>query len=224
MKVGEFFVILNTMKLKLFLTSIFILLSLVAYKTYRDTVALKSIDSYESCIASKGSLIQESYPATCITRLGTRFPEPIKNSQIDDSWKIFVNITKHYTFLYPPDQTVNAENLSRVIIGGRGIHHPLYAPLSITTYPNPQKLSLRDWFKSTYPNDLVTAQYFEDFEINNIRGIKYHNPSSSLDSYYILGPNIILSFAPIDSGTTPEEINIQNMENLTIISTVKFTD
>ncbi len=63
------------MKLKLFLLSIIALLSLVAYQKYSEYSALKFIDSYESCVTAKGSLIQESYPATCITRLGARFPQ-----------------------------------------------------------------------------------------------------------------------------------------------------
>lgn len=61
------------MKLKLFLFGIFTLLSLVAYQQYRDFAAIKSISSYESCAAAKESRIQESYPATCVTRLGTKF-------------------------------------------------------------------------------------------------------------------------------------------------------
>lgn len=212
------------MKLKHFYLSLFVILSLVAYQKYTELSALKSIDSYESCIAAKGSHIQESYPAVCVTSLGTQFTESIKNSLTDDTWKTFINSAKHYSLSYPPDQTVNAENLSRIIVGGRDIHDPLYAPISITTYPNPQKLSLRDWFKSTYPSDRVTAQYFEDFVVNDISGIKYHNHSLPLDSYFILGPSIVLSFDPIDSGSTPEEINNQNIENFTIISTVKFTN
>ncbi len=68
------------MKLKLFLISIFVLLSLVAYQQYSEYSSLKSINSYESCATAKGSIIQESYPATCITRLGSRFTEPINKS------------------------------------------------------------------------------------------------------------------------------------------------
>ncbi len=64
------------MKLKLFLLSIFALLALVAYQKYSEYSILKSINSYESCMAAKGSLVQETYPATCITRLGSHFPEP----------------------------------------------------------------------------------------------------------------------------------------------------
>ena len=68
------------MKLKIFIVSIIVLLTLVAYKTYTETKTLKSINSYESCVAAKGSEIQTSYPATCITRLGSQFAQPI-NSQ-----------------------------------------------------------------------------------------------------------------------------------------------
>jgi len=70
------------MKLKLLVASIFALLSLVAYQKYSEYSTLTSIDSYESCIAAKGSLIQESYPATCVTRLGTRFTQSVLS---DDS-------------------------------------------------------------------------------------------------------------------------------------------
>ena len=65
------------MKLKLFIASIAVLLSLVAYKQYRDFAVIKSVTSYESCASAKGSIIQESYPATCITRLGSRFNQYI---------------------------------------------------------------------------------------------------------------------------------------------------
>ena len=69
------------MKLKLFLLSILVLLSLVAYQKYSEYQTLKSINSYETCIAAKSSTIQESYPATCITRLGSRFTQLVE--QVD---------------------------------------------------------------------------------------------------------------------------------------------
>ena len=61
------------MKLKLFFLSIIVLLSLVAYQKYSEYSALKSIDSYESCLAVKGSRTQNSYPPNCVTKLGTQF-------------------------------------------------------------------------------------------------------------------------------------------------------
>lgn len=78
MKVGEFFYLLHLihMKLKLLIVAIVATLALVGFKTYRDTAALKAINSYESCLSAKGSLLQESYPATCVTRIGTHFTQP----------------------------------------------------------------------------------------------------------------------------------------------------
>ena len=79
------------MKLKLFIFVILILISAVAYKTYADYSALKSIDSYDSCVTAKGSVIQESYPPTCVTRLGNRFSQ----------WTKYENYIGKYTFYYP---------------------------------------------------------------------------------------------------------------------------
>ncbi len=73
------------MKLKLLIIGILVVLTLVGYQTYAKYAALKSIDSYESCVASPGSLIQESYPATCVTRFGTRFIQPVPEELVRDN-------------------------------------------------------------------------------------------------------------------------------------------
>lgn len=69
------------MKLKLLIASILIVLGLVAYKQYRDFSDLKSINSYEACATTKGSVIQTTYPSTCITRIGTHFTQPTTPSE-----------------------------------------------------------------------------------------------------------------------------------------------
>mgnify|MGYP001570856381 CR=1 FL=1 len=71
------------MKLKLLIGGIIIIVSLVAYQKYSEYSDLKSIDSYNSCITAKGSVIQESYPSTCVTRLGASLTKTIPplNSQ-----------------------------------------------------------------------------------------------------------------------------------------------
>jgi hypothetical protein len=77
------------MKLKLLAVSIFAILSFVAYQKYQEISTLKSVDSYESCIVTKGSTIQESYPSICITRLGSRFIEKtISDTYSDDKYQI----------------------------------------------------------------------------------------------------------------------------------------
>lgn len=95
------------MKLKLFLISIFIFLSLVGYQKYAEISALKSIDSYESCVSATGSTIQESYPATCVTRLGKRYTEPTPMPVMNTSdWKTYTHPKYSFTFQYPPDWKV----------------------------------------------------------------------------------------------------------------------
>lgn len=79
------------MKIKLFILAIFVLLSFVAYQKYSEYFSLKSIDSYEACITAKGSVIQESYPATCVTRLGSRFIQPIPSLNLTPSPEIIKN-------------------------------------------------------------------------------------------------------------------------------------
>ncbi len=102
------------MKLKLFFISIFILLIFVAYQKYSEYSTLKSIDSYESCAAAKGSVIQESYPATCITRLGSRFTQPIAPSTITlDQTKEIQTYTHNefkFTFDFPMTWEVMTPN------------------------------------------------------------------------------------------------------------------
>lgn len=69
------------MKLKLLLASIFVLISFVAYQKYSEYSTLKSIDSYDSCATAKGNIIQESYPATCVTRLKSHFVQAIPSPE-----------------------------------------------------------------------------------------------------------------------------------------------
>jgi hypothetical protein len=72
------------MKLKLIIISTIAILTLVGYQKYSDYSFLKSINSYDSCVSAKGSVIKESYPATCITLLGSSFTETIKSPSSQD--------------------------------------------------------------------------------------------------------------------------------------------
>lgn len=37
----------------------------------------QNVLSYEECLVTEGSLLQESYPATCVTRSGQQFVQPL---------------------------------------------------------------------------------------------------------------------------------------------------
>ncbi|MBI5019420.1 hypothetical protein HZB58_04065 [Candidatus Gottesmanbacteria bacterium] len=62
------------------LTLIFgILLGAGGLFAYQEYVAVPEPATYEACIKARGSVIQESYPATCVTRDKKRFTQPITN-------------------------------------------------------------------------------------------------------------------------------------------------
>lgn len=44
---------------------------------YQEYTRAPEVTSYEACLKAKGSTLQESYPATCVTRDGKRFTQPI---------------------------------------------------------------------------------------------------------------------------------------------------
>lgn len=56
-----------------------VLIGVGGYFAYQEYTT-PYVASYEQCVRSKGSVIQESYPATCITPNGKRFIQPVSNS------------------------------------------------------------------------------------------------------------------------------------------------
>lgn len=101
------------MKLKFLIVSIIVLLALVAYKTYHEYSALKAVDSYKTCMASRGRIspsVAYPNPPICITRLGSRFtqsltiptPTPMPLRDITN-WKTYTNNKYHFELKYPSE-------------------------------------------------------------------------------------------------------------------------
>lgn len=94
----------------------FVLVGAGGYAAYQEYKAPPSISSYETCVQARGSRIQESYPATCVTRDGRQFTQPLtKNEQRNlvppdetSKWKTYTNTVRGYTINYPPDWTIDA--------------------------------------------------------------------------------------------------------------------
>ena len=101
------------MKLR-YLLLILAILSISWYaNNYSQSHQLNSIDSYESCVSAKGSIIQGSYPATCVANDGSRFVEPTNNSAIDTTeWRSYINNEYGFSFQYPQNWQFNEEYLS----------------------------------------------------------------------------------------------------------------
>jgi len=80
------------------------------------------INSYADCLVAKGSIVQESYPATCVTATGRRFTQPISSPTPESvkptadptaDWKTYNNTEYNYSLKYPPNLTVGENGMSR---------------------------------------------------------------------------------------------------------------
>lgn len=230
------------MQLKLFLISIFVLLTLVGYKSYSETKILKSIDSYESCIAAKGSVIQESYPATCVTSLGSRFIEVITHNNQSYSGDIsqgyhltslkeisgyttFIEPRYNFSFEYPSNLTIiklksgpgNAStqwSFSDKPLNLEDDKDSIYAQMSDAIYllPHATQKSMVDYAKS------INSQLLVDSTIvgskSAIRTLDHDSAGYVIDTEF---GAISFSFNSVKDG----EINsaIQH-----ILDSFKFTD
>jgi len=71
------------------------------------------IDSYDQCVVAKGSYVQESNPATCVTSNGLRFKGPIASptSTPDPTanWKTYINQVLGFQLNYPPTLKVTQD-------------------------------------------------------------------------------------------------------------------
>ena len=76
--------------------------------------------TYEECASLPNSIIQESYPATCVTADGQRFVQPISTSTAlptetaapTANWKTFITDDKKVSFKYPSGWTVDQNTTS----------------------------------------------------------------------------------------------------------------
>lgn len=90
------------MKLKLLGFGIISLILLtIGYQKYSEYQSLRSIKNYDECVVAKGSIIQESYPATCITSVGSRFTEQLSTKNVTNGWSIYQNRDHYFSFEYP---------------------------------------------------------------------------------------------------------------------------
>ena len=217
------------MKIKIFITSIFILLALASYQKYSEYSVLKSIDSYESCAAAKGSTIQESYPATCVTRLNSQYIQPIKNS--NDDWKIFNNPQYNFTFEYPESWDITSIYNVRIELSPKNVKDKNAPRIMIQIVNNPENKSLSQLHKAS----LGLENYHGEYNVNNstilvsgnIAAYSKNTDCQPLicDIYYFTHSAKIYSIQNIflsDSDTY--NINMQRQILNQILSSFKFTN
>jgi len=77
------------------------------------------INSYDQCIAAKGSSLQESNPPICVTINGLRFKGPISSPTLTPdptaNWKTYTNPSLGYSFSYPQNTSIEVYGDSTVI-------------------------------------------------------------------------------------------------------------
>jgi hypothetical protein len=56
-------------------------LGFLAYQNWQLRQQIHTPTTYQECVEAPGSMIQESYPATCITKNGARFTQPLTNEE-----------------------------------------------------------------------------------------------------------------------------------------------
>lgn len=92
------------MKLKVIgYCTVALILLIVGYQKYSEYQSLRLINNYDECVAAKGSVIQESFPSTCITNIGTHFTEQLTIKNVTNRWNIYHNRDRYFSFEYPEE-------------------------------------------------------------------------------------------------------------------------
>lgn len=121
-----FLLILFCIALGLLISKLFPVLSLI------NPSQIPTPTTYDDCLKFPGSIIQESYPATCVTKDGLRFTQVLTDEERKNilppapaaDWKTYTSIENNLYFMYPPDfdivsadfNFIPAYNLSNPII------------------------------------------------------------------------------------------------------------
>lgn len=167
------------------------------------------IDSYESCIEARGSIIQES-PATCVAHDGSRFIQPIPIPSADTSmWNTYTNGAYGYTFQYPPDWSVVEEYIyetsSSYTKNG----------LVLSVYVKDHNNFTQMYIDSELP--LSTGLVSQEGTINiDGKAVKYQKYGDQTTHYSDFGIDLLPNFA-IDTYYSNDNIS-------QILSTFRFTN
>ncbi|GEM_PF-1742510 len=141
------------------------------------------VSSYEDCIIAKGSIVQESYPATCVTKDGKSFrqiltDEEKKNLQPPDptaNWKTYTNsnfsfVIKYYPNLSPQEQIIDNSTFISFVNKEKQSNGPISILVSKTDLDSAIKFT-----KWTIEGHVV-ARLLEEksVEISDAKGIRLH--------------------------------------------------
>jgi len=98
------------------------------------------INSYDQCVAAKGSYLQESNPATCVTSSGLRFKgaasSPTPTVDPTANWKTYTNNQEKIAFDYPQNWSLANYDKESIVVGddrteGLTIFFGIYSPFAL---------------------------------------------------------------------------------------------
>lgn len=204
---------------------IFIFLCIGTYVAYmRGYIFVKTPTSYEECLHTRGSRLQKSYPATCVTRSGLHFrqpmtlPTPVVDTESSTaptaSWKTYINTTYKYLIKHSEsyEPQVSAPGIG-VVTADDKANSLTIGPVSISSFEYPPRAYIfQDWTKS-------------EVTVNGFTGTKYvkeKESNSSIDTSILRLP--VGSITYIFKHPN-EEIYVQIItKNNQILSTFRFID
>lgn len=166
------------MKLKIlgFIVIAIILLS-IGYQKYSEYQVLRSIKNYDECAAAKGSIIQESYPETCITIIGKRFSRQTAptNTYTNSSYNIkFDYFVGPKTYPLIVKTKVKYDLLDLDICGQIYIGNTDSAEI-IQNYSLIKRLSRQNIGTSIEGKEMLTNGYASPISIKRLDNIKINN-------------------------------------------------
>lgn len=145
------------------------------------------ISSYDDCVKAKGSRIQESYPATCVTAGGQRFIQPISTPTVNPTkvvdptanWKTYTNVKYRFEFKYPNQyEAKEAINPNYLLLVNLNKKQNSVFNISIVTYTK----TLDDYLNTQYcvPNGpcLLSAKNSTALILSSGVTGKYFRPPS----------------------------------------------
>ncbi len=104
-------------KIFIILAAIFVvlLLALISFLIWQNYQNKQTINDYQGCATASGSVIQESYPETCVTKNGQRFVRQLPDEEkknleqpqdLISNWKTYTDEITGYQISYPKDMVI----------------------------------------------------------------------------------------------------------------------
>ncbi|OGG03149.1 hypothetical protein A2W14_03535 [Candidatus Gottesmanbacteria bacterium RBG_16_37_8] len=113
---------------------LFVGLGLILSTFFKSKTTSPKPTTYDECLLLEGSILTRSYPATCVTKDGLRFVEPLSEEELQNllppslppsgsanvplNWLTYSDTDYGISFSYPPNWQLNPDSDSNAFEGG----------------------------------------------------------------------------------------------------------